>query len=160
MKVVLANAIQHIGQSVKIWLAPAELEQDTKAKKCVLRKALEHIPNSICLWKETVNLESSTSGARILLAPGFRNHPTVHAALARFRPLGIDEHLHHHFQIPQIRKTLHGPRPNPSTTIQQHHRLRLIRSWNQILPQITHPLDPHQPTQKGKREGHQSPRIA
>jgi hypothetical protein len=49
-------------------------------------------------------------------------------ALARPRPPGIDEHLHRQFQIPEIPKTLHGPRPNLSTTIQQHRRLRLIRS--------------------------------
>ncbi|THH32434.1 hypothetical protein EUX98_g1787, partial [Antrodiella citrinella] len=66
-KVILANAVQHIGQSVKIWLAAADLEHDVKAKKRVLRKALEHIPNSVRLWKETVNLESSAADARILL---------------------------------------------------------------------------------------------
>ncbi|KAI0788615.1 PRP1 splicing factor, N-terminal-domain-containing protein [Abortiporus biennis] len=67
-KVILANAVQHVGQSVKVWLAAADLEHDIKAKKRVLRKALEHIPNSVRLWKETVNLESSASDARILLA--------------------------------------------------------------------------------------------
>ncbi|KAI0772191.1 PRP1 splicing factor, N-terminal-domain-containing protein [Irpex lacteus] len=67
-KVILANAVQHVGQSVKIWLAAADLEHDIKAKKRVLRKALEHIPNSVRLWKETVNLESSASDARILLS--------------------------------------------------------------------------------------------
>ncbi|KAH7885649.1 PRP1 splicing factor, N-terminal-domain-containing protein [Phlebopus sp. FC_14] len=67
-KVILANAVQHVGQSVKVWLAAADLEQDVKAKKRVLRKALENIPNSVRLWKETVNLESSVSDARILLS--------------------------------------------------------------------------------------------
>ncbi|KAF9234169.1 PRP1 splicing factor, N-terminal-domain-containing protein [Melanogaster broomeanus] len=67
-KVILANAVQHVGQSVKIWLAAADLEQDVKAKKRVLRKALENIPNSVRLWKETVNLETSPADARILLA--------------------------------------------------------------------------------------------
>ncbi|KAG6902409.1 hypothetical protein C0995_000335 [Termitomyces sp. Mi166 len=67
-KVILANAVQHVGQSVKIWLAAADLEHDVKAKKRVLRKALEHIPNSVRLWKETVNLESSIVDARILLS--------------------------------------------------------------------------------------------
>ncbi|KAF7791453.1 hypothetical protein EIP86_002469 [Pleurotus ostreatoroseus] len=67
-KVILANAVQHVGQSVKIWLAAADLEHDIKAKKRVLRKALEHIPNSVRLWKETVNLESSAVDARILLS--------------------------------------------------------------------------------------------
>ncbi|TFY64399.1 hypothetical protein EVG20_g5958 [Dentipellis fragilis] len=67
-KVILANAVQHVGQSVKIWLAAADLEHDNKAKRRVLRKALEHIPNSVRLWKETVNLEDSIADARILLA--------------------------------------------------------------------------------------------
>jgi hypothetical protein len=35
---VLANAVQHAGQSVKIWPAAADLEHDPKAKKRVLRK--------------------------------------------------------------------------------------------------------------------------
>ena len=83
-KIILANAVQHAGQSVKIWLAAADLEQDMKSKKRVLRKgvfydhpypiipyifvALENIPNSVRLWKETVNLETSASDARILLS--------------------------------------------------------------------------------------------
>ena len=37
-KVVLANAVQHVGQSVKIWMAASDLEHDVKAKKRVLRK--------------------------------------------------------------------------------------------------------------------------
>ncbi|KAG6816969.1 hypothetical protein H0H87_001284 [Tephrocybe sp. NHM501043] len=67
-KIILANAVQHVGQSVKIWMAAADLEHDVKAKKRVLRKALEHIPNSVRLWKETVNLESSIIDARVLLS--------------------------------------------------------------------------------------------
>lgn len=37
-KVILASAVQHVGQSVKIWMAAADLEHDVKAKKRVLRK--------------------------------------------------------------------------------------------------------------------------
>jgi len=37
-KIILANAAQHVGQSVKIWLAAADLEHDVKAKKRVLRR--------------------------------------------------------------------------------------------------------------------------
>ncbi|KAJ7228908.1 PRP1 splicing factor, N-terminal-domain-containing protein [Mycena pura] len=62
-KVILANAVQHVAQSVKIWMAAADLEHDVKAKK-----PLEHIPNSVRLWKETVNLESTAADARILLS--------------------------------------------------------------------------------------------
>ena len=86
-KVILANAVQHVGQSVKVWLAAADLEHDIKAKKRVLRKckrfvlscvfvpysqsfriAVEHIPNSVRLWKETVNLETNPADARIILS--------------------------------------------------------------------------------------------
>ena len=40
---VLANAVQHVGQSVKIWLAAADLEHDASAKKRVLRKGIKII---------------------------------------------------------------------------------------------------------------------
>ncbi|KAJ7594180.1 PRP1 splicing factor, N-terminal-domain-containing protein [Mycena floridula] len=67
-KVILANAVQHVGQSVQIWLSAADLEHDISAKKRVLRKALEQIPNSVRLWKQTVSLEDSAVDARILLS--------------------------------------------------------------------------------------------
>ena len=85
-KIILANAVQHVGQSVKVWLTAAGLESELKGKRRVLRKgnstmhilfptlfnfpilALESIPNSVRLWKETVNLESSAVDARILLS--------------------------------------------------------------------------------------------
>ncbi|TDL17207.1 hypothetical protein BD410DRAFT_730230 [Rickenella mellea] len=67
-KIILANAVQHVGQSVKVWLKAASLESDIKSKKRVLRKSLEQIPNSVRLWKETVNLESNPVDARIILA--------------------------------------------------------------------------------------------
>lgn len=47
-KVVLGNAVQHVDQSVKIWLAAADLENDTQAKKRVLRKG-EHRPSRFWL---------------------------------------------------------------------------------------------------------------
>ena len=37
-KIILADAAQHVGQSVKIWLAASDLEYDVKAKKRVLRR--------------------------------------------------------------------------------------------------------------------------
>lgn len=81
---MLANAVQHIDNSVKIWLAAADLESDPNSRKRVLRKgnrpvlvynliadatlAVEHIPKSVRLWKEVVNMESSAAEARIILA--------------------------------------------------------------------------------------------
>ncbi|KAG8932561.1 hypothetical protein FRC02_000939 [Tulasnella sp. 418] len=67
-KVILANAVQHVSQSVKIWLTAADLEHELKAKKRVLRKALEHIPNSVILWKKTISLETEPADALILLS--------------------------------------------------------------------------------------------
>jgi pre-mRNA-processing factor 6 len=101
----LANAVQHVGQSVKIWLAAADLKQDVKAKKQVLRKckdlshfklfppnypslALEHIPNSAHLWKEIVSLEASPTDARVILARAVEVIPQsieLWPALARSR---------------------------------------------------------------------------
>ena len=37
-KVILANAVQELPQSVRIWMRAVELENDVKAKKRVLRK--------------------------------------------------------------------------------------------------------------------------
>ncbi len=37
-KIILANAVQELPQSVRIWMRAVELEYDTKAKKRVLRK--------------------------------------------------------------------------------------------------------------------------
>ncbi len=67
-KVILAKAVQHLSQSVKIWLAAMQLETDPESKKRVLRKSLEYIPNSVKLWKELVNLEENPDDARVLLS--------------------------------------------------------------------------------------------
>ncbi|GAA6023804.1 hypothetical protein JCM11491_000549 [Sporobolomyces phaffii] len=67
-KIILANAIQELPQSVRIWMRAVELEHEVKAKKRVLRKALEYVPASVKLWKETVKLESNPEDARILLS--------------------------------------------------------------------------------------------
>ncbi|EPQ26135.1 uncharacterized protein PFL1_06343 [Pseudozyma flocculosa PF-1] len=67
-KVILARAVQHLSQSVKIWLKAVDLENDPESKKRVLRKSLEYIPNSVKLWKELVNLEENPEDARILLS--------------------------------------------------------------------------------------------
>ena len=41
-KVILASAVQHVAQSVKVWMAASDLEHDVKAKKRVLRKGMRH----------------------------------------------------------------------------------------------------------------------
>ncbi|KAF8639331.1 hypothetical protein AX17_001579 [Amanita inopinata Kibby_2008] len=91
-KVILAKAVQHVGQSIKIWLQAAQLEHDIVAKKRVLRKALEVIPNSARLWKVLVNLESSPNDARVLLTRAVEIIPhSVELWLALAR-LGNSQH--------------------------------------------------------------------
>ncbi|KAJ3189197.1 Pre-mRNA-processing factor 6 [Gaertneriomyces sp. JEL0708] len=67
-KVILAQAVRQVPQSVKIWMKACDLETDTKAKKRVLRRALEFIPNSVKIWKVVVSLEEDPDDARILLS--------------------------------------------------------------------------------------------
>ncbi|KAI8824841.1 PRP1 splicing factor, N-terminal-domain-containing protein [Fimicolochytrium jonesii] len=67
-KVILAQAIRHVPQSVKIWSKACDLESDPKGKKRVLRRALEFIPNSVKLWKAAVSMEEDPDDARILLS--------------------------------------------------------------------------------------------
>ncbi|KAJ3116004.1 hypothetical protein HDU96_010652 [Phlyctochytrium bullatum] len=67
-KIILANAVRHVPQSVKIWLRAMSFESDTKAQKRVLRRALEFIPNSVKLWKAAVSLEEDPEDAKILLS--------------------------------------------------------------------------------------------
>lgn len=74
-KVILAQAIQHLSSSVKIWLKATELETDSNSKKRVLRKSLEYIPKSVKLWKELVNLEESPEDAKVLLGGAVASIP-------------------------------------------------------------------------------------
>ncbi|KAI3628476.1 prp1 [Malassezia furfur] len=88
-KVILARAIQHLSQSVAIWLCAEQLENDPESKKRVLRKALEHVPHSVKLWKRLVNLEESPEDARILLAGAVEAIPLsveLWLTLARLSP--------------------------------------------------------------------------
>ncbi|TPX31829.1 hypothetical protein SmJEL517_g04892 [Synchytrium microbalum] len=74
-KVILANAVRSLPQSVKIWMRAASLENEVKGKKRVLRRALEFIPNSVSLWKATVSLEEDPEDARILLSQAVKDVP-------------------------------------------------------------------------------------
>uniref|UniRef100_UPI00358DE5CD pre-mRNA-processing factor 6 n=1 Tax=Myxine glutinosa TaxID=7769 RepID=UPI00358DE5CD len=84
-KAVVANAVRHLPQSVRVWIRAADLETELKAKKRVLRKALEQVPNSVRLWKAAVELEDPDD-ARILLSRAVECCPTsveLWLALAR-----------------------------------------------------------------------------
>ncbi|KAJ3218692.1 hypothetical protein HDU67_004474 [Dinochytrium kinnereticum] len=67
-KIILANAVRHVPQSVKVWLRAVSFETDTKAQRRVLRRALEFIPNSVKLWKAAVTLEEDPEDAKVLLS--------------------------------------------------------------------------------------------
>ncbi|KAF5921477.1 hypothetical protein HPG69_008239 [Diceros bicornis minor] len=102
-KAVVAQAVRHLPQSVRIYIRAAELETDVRAKKRVLRKGfsgsgqrtgdvfqaffctLEHVPNSVRLWKAAVELEEPED-ARIMLSRAVECCPTsveLWLALAR-----------------------------------------------------------------------------
>ncbi|CAK9294731.1 unnamed protein product [Gordionus sp. m RMFG-2023] len=67
-KALIANAVRHIPQSVKLWIKAAELEEEIPAKKRVFKKALEQIPNSVKLWKRAVELEEDQEDAKVMLS--------------------------------------------------------------------------------------------
>jgi len=75
-KVVLAQAVRSLPQSVNIWLAASALEADKARKKIVLRRALELVPGSVLLWKAAVELEEAED-ARILLGRAVECAPTA-----------------------------------------------------------------------------------
>uniref|UniRef100_A0A7N6AF77 Pre-mRNA-processing factor 6 n=1 Tax=Anabas testudineus TaxID=64144 RepID=A0A7N6AF77_ANATE len=84
-KAVVAQAVRHMPQSVRIYIRAAELETDVRAKKRVLRKALENVSKSVRLWKTAVELEEPED-ARIMLSRAVECCPTsveLWLALAR-----------------------------------------------------------------------------
>ncbi|XP_042568662.1 pre-mRNA-processing factor 6 [Cyprinus carpio] len=84
-KAVVAQAVRHLPQSVRIYIRAAELETDIRAKKRVLRKALENVSKSVRLWKIAVELEEPED-ARIMLSRAVECCPTsveLWLALAR-----------------------------------------------------------------------------
>ncbi|MBN3281616.1 PRP6 factor, partial [Polyodon spathula] len=84
-KAVVAQAVRHLPQSVRIYIRAAELETDVRAKKRVLRKALENVSKSVLLWKAAVELEEPED-ARIMLSRAVECCPTsveLWLALAR-----------------------------------------------------------------------------
>ena len=65
-KIILANAVQHLPRSVRIWQAAADLEDDADKKRRVFWKALEYIPNSVALWKAAIALEKEDAAMLLL----------------------------------------------------------------------------------------------
>lgn len=84
-KLVVAQAVKRLPQSVAIWVCAIDLETDTAAKRKVVRKALEAVPQSVRLWMTAVELESEDN-ARVLLGRAVECVPTsidLWLALAR-----------------------------------------------------------------------------
>ncbi|XP_062520556.1 pre-mRNA-processing factor 6-like isoform X2 [Corticium candelabrum] len=65
-KAVVAQAIQHLPQSVRLWIKACSLEVEVVAKKRVLRRGLENVPNSVRLWKEAIELEDPEDALMLL----------------------------------------------------------------------------------------------
>ncbi|KAF8483099.1 hypothetical protein F5888DRAFT_1844101 [Russula emetica] len=75
-KIILANAAQHVGQSVMIWLAAADLEHDVKATERSMyydelfntfqTRAVEVIPLSVELWLALARLETPEKAIGVL----------------------------------------------------------------------------------------------
>jgi pre-mRNA-processing factor 6 len=65
-KAILANAVEQLPHSIKIWLRAADMEDDMVAKITVVKRALELTPNSVRLWKTLVEMVNEED-ARVLL---------------------------------------------------------------------------------------------
>jgi len=74
-KIILANAVKHIPQSVRLWLRAMSLETDVRNKKRVIRRSLEFIPNSVKLWKTAISMEEDPNDAKILLSRAVKHCP-------------------------------------------------------------------------------------
>ena len=46
-KAVVAQAVRHLPESVKLWIKASDCEVELKYKRRVFRKSLESIPNSV-----------------------------------------------------------------------------------------------------------------
>ncbi|KAF0540930.1 Pre-mRNA-processing factor 6 [Gigaspora margarita] len=67
-RTILANTVQHLPQSVKIWLHAVNLETDMKGQKQVLRRAqvTELVPLSVDLWLALARLETYENAKKVL----------------------------------------------------------------------------------------------
>jgi len=66
-RVLVADAIQNVPSSVKLWLKASEYEESTLLKKRVLMRALEEVPHSEMLWLEMVRLEEDQHMKKMIL---------------------------------------------------------------------------------------------
>ena len=65
-KAILAKAVTHLPQSVKIWRAAADKENETGIKKKILKRALEYNSTDIDLWKQLIELGTEDEARDLL----------------------------------------------------------------------------------------------
>ena len=77
-KIILANAVQQLPRSVKIWQTAADLEDDVDKKRRVLwrekeesailllRRAVEQVPECVELWLALAKLETYENARKTL----------------------------------------------------------------------------------------------
>lgn len=53
-KAVVAQAVRHLPQSVRLWIKAADIEKEPKLQRRVFRKALESVPNSVCTFVQYI----------------------------------------------------------------------------------------------------------
>eukprot|EP00124_Ichthyophonus_hoferi_P000393 Ihof_evm3s14 gene=Ihof_evmTU3s14 len=65
-KSIVAQSLQKIPQSVRLWVKAVDLEVETRSKRRVIRKALDALPNSVRLWKMAVEMEDQENALVML----------------------------------------------------------------------------------------------
>lgn len=66
VKSFLAQAVQNMPKSKRLWMLAARKELDPKIKSKILKRALEQLPNEVEIWKECIELEEPEE-AKVLL---------------------------------------------------------------------------------------------
>jgi len=75
-RALVADALQNIPGSVKLWLKAASYEESTLFQKRVLMRALEQVPHSENLWLEIVKLEADPHMKEMILKKATQLVPT------------------------------------------------------------------------------------
>jgi len=84
---VVAQAIRHIPQSVKIWSKAVELESETAAKRKVLRKGGSVASSLVILRVNYLPLPSLSLSIHSFLPPSLP--PSLHLSLSPSLPLSL-----------------------------------------------------------------------
>jgi pre-mRNA-processing factor 6 len=66
--VIAAQAVRQLPKVPSIWLAAADLETTSAAKKKIFRQALDVLPQSVQIWKALINETEDIESVRLLFA--------------------------------------------------------------------------------------------